>query len=93
MRAKGVLHDVVINDPVISGYDPHDVAMAFNEVAELAPNLVDSPGMIQSVLRKRLEAGSLADFDVKQILEMDKLRADRDKTLAETRDIRTNRLM
>lgn len=93
IRAKGVLHDLVINDPVISGYDPHDVAMAFNEVAELAPNLVDSPGMIQSVLRKRLEAGSLADFDVKQILEMDKLRADRDKTLAETRDIRTNRLM
>jgi hypothetical protein len=93
IRAKGVLHDLVINDPVISGYDPQDVAMAFNEVAELAPNLVDSPGMIQSVLRKRLEAGSLADFDVKQILEMDKLRSERDKILAETRDIRTNRLM
>jgi hypothetical protein len=93
IRAKGVLHDLVINDPVISGHDPQDVAMAFNEIAELAPNLVDSPGMIQSVLRKRLEAGSLADFDVKQILEMDKLRAERDKILAETRDIRTNRLM
>lgn len=93
IRAKGVLHDLVINDPVISGHDPQDVAMAFNEIAELAPNLVDSPGLIQSVLRKRLEAGTLADFDVKQILEMDKLRADRDKTLAETRDIRTNRLL
>jgi hypothetical protein len=93
IRAKGVLHDLVLNDPVISGYDPQDVAMAFNEISELAPNLVDSPGMIQSVLRKRLEAGSLADFDVKQILEMDKLRAERDKIQAETRDIRTNRLM
>lgn len=93
IRAKSVLHDLVLNDPVISGHDPHDVTMAFNDIAELAPNLVDSPGVIQSLLRKRLESGSLADFDVKQILEMDKLRAERDKVLAETRDIRVNKLM
>jgi hypothetical protein len=85
IRARGVLHDLVLNDPVISGHDPQDVAMAFNDIAELAPNLVDTPGMLQSVLRKRLEAGQFADFDVKQILEMDKLRAERDKLQGESR--------
>lgn len=88
IRAKGVLHDLILNDPVVSGYDPQDVAMAFNDVAELSPSLIDAPGMLRSVLRKRLEAGQLADFDVKQLLEMEKLRADRDKALADTR--RTN---
>jgi hypothetical protein len=88
IRSKGVLHDLILNDPVISGYDPQDVAMAFNDVAELSPTLIDAPGMLRSVLRKRLEAGQLADFDVKQLLEMEKIRADRDKAIADTR--RTN---
>lgn len=87
IRAKSVLHDLILNDPIISGHDPQDVAMAFNDVAELAPNLVDTPGMLQTVLRKRLESGQLADFDVKQILEMDKLRAERDKIQGEARRI------
>lgn len=86
IRAKGVLHDMILNDPVVSGYDPQDVAMAFNEIAELAPSLIDTPGMIRPLLRKRLEAGQLADFDVKQIIEMDKLRADRDKALIDTKE-------
>lgn len=92
IRAKSVLHDMVLNDPVISGYDPQDVAMAFNEIAELAPSLIDTPGMIRPLLRKRLESGQLADFDVKQILDMDKLRADRDKAISETREKNLNML-
>ena len=92
IRAKSILHDMVLNDPVISGYDPQDVAMAFNEIAELAPSLVDAPGMIRPLLRKRLESGQLADFDVKQILDMDKLRADRDKALMDTKEKTLNLL-
>lgn len=87
IRAKSMLHDLIINDPVISGHDPQDVAMAFNDIAQLAPSLAESPGMMQTVLRKRLESGQLADFDVKQILEMDKLRAERDKIQGESRRI------
>jgi hypothetical protein len=87
IRAKSVLHDLILNDPVVSAHDPQDVAMAFNDISELAPTLIDTPGMLQTVLRKRLESGQLADFDVKQILEMDKLRAERDKLLGETRRI------
>lgn len=85
IKSRSVMHDLIMNDPVISAHDAEDVAMAFNEIAELAPSMVDSPGMLRVVLRKRLEAGQLADFDVKQIMEMDKLRAERDKLVNETR--------
>lgn len=89
IKSRSVMHDLIMNDPVISAHDAEDVAMAFNEIAELAPNMVDSPGMLRVVLRKRLEAGQLADFDIKQIMEMDKLRAERDKIVSETRRLNT----
>ena len=87
IKSRSVMHDLIMNDPVISSHEPEEVAMAFNDIAELAPSMVDSPGMLRVILRKRLEAGQLADFDVKQIMEMDKLRAERDKLVNEGRRI------
>lgn len=84
IRAQGALHDLIINDPVISGHDPHEVALAFNELADLSPNFTDSPAMMQALLRKRLEAGQLADFDIKQLVDIDKARADADKARVES---------
>jgi hypothetical protein len=71
-----VLNDLILNDPVISGYDPHEVAAAYNQIAEMAPNFTGQSAAMQALLRKRLEAGQLADFDVKQMIEMEKLRAE-----------------
>lgn len=85
IRSQGTIHDLMLNDPVISGYDPHDVAMAYNEISDAAPSLGDSPAVMQAMMRKRLQAGELGDFDVKQLLEMDKLRADRDSSLLRNR--------
>ena len=82
IRAQGVLADLISNDPVISGHDPREVANAFNELAEVAPSFMDSTATVQALLRKRLEAGQLADFDIKQLIDMEKARADQqDKTL------------
>lgn len=78
IKAQATLHDLLLNDDVISGHDPADVANAFNEIANVAPGVVDSPAVLQALLRKRLEAGQLADFDVKQLLEMDKIKTERD---------------
>lgn len=78
IRARATVHDLMLNDPVVSGYDAADVAQAYNEIADAAPHLSDSPAAMQAMMRKRLESGGLADFDVKQLLEMDRLRADRD---------------
>ena len=41
----------------------------------MAPNFTGSSAAMQALLRIRLEAGQLADFDVKQMIEMEKLRA------------------
>lgn len=89
IRAQGVLHDMMLNDPVISGHDPHDVALAFNELADVAPGFVDSPGAIQALLRKRLEAGQMADFDIKQLVDMEKARVETEKARTDT--MRTQR--
>jgi len=87
IRAQATLHDLMMNDSVISGYDPREVALAFNNIADAAPNVVESPAVLQAVLRKRLESGQLADFDVKQLLEMDKLKADRDRSALEAKQL------
>ena len=85
IRSQGTIHDLMLNDPVISGYDPHDVALAYNEISDAAPSLGDSPAVMQAMMRKRLQAGEMGDFDVKQLLEMDKLRAERDSSLLNNR--------
>jgi hypothetical protein len=81
IRAQGVLADLVTNDPVISGHDPREVATAFNELAEVAPSFMDSSATVQALLRKRLEAGQLADFDIKQLVELEKLKAEKQKNV------------
>ena len=85
IRAQGVLADLVTNDPVISGHDPREVATAFNELSEIAPNFMDSTATVQALLRKRLESGGLADFDIKQLAELEKIDAERQKNIADAR--------
>jgi hypothetical protein len=85
IRVQGVLADLITNDSVISGYDPTEVANAYNELAEIAPNFMDSRATVQSLLRKRLEAGQLADFDIKQLLEMEKIEAERKKNVMQSK--------
>jgi hypothetical protein len=87
IRAQATLHDLMANDPVVSGYDSQEVATAFNDIASAAPNIVESPAVLQAVLRKRLEAGQFADFDVKQLLDMDKTKAERDNTLLQQKKL------
>jgi hypothetical protein len=90
IRAQGVLADLVTNDPVISGHDPREVATAFNELAEIAPNFMDSSATVQALLRKRLEAGQLADFDIKQLVELEKLESEKQKNILNNRALEQN---
>ena len=84
IRAQGVLHDLMLNDQVISGYDPHEIASAFNDLSDVAPHFVSSPGTMQALLRKRLESGQLADFDIKQLVDMEKAKAETEKARMDT---------
>jgi hypothetical protein len=92
IRAQSVLADLITNDPVISGHDPREVTNAFNELAEVAPNFMDSSATVQALLRKRLEAGQLADFDVKQLVDLEKARAEQQKSLVDAQTRRRDLL-
>lgn len=83
IRSRGVLHDLILNDPVISGYDPGEVANAYNELAELAPSFTSSSAVMSSLLRKRLQAGQLADFDLKQIVDLESAKTEQKKNIAD----------
>lgn len=89
IEAEGVLQDLLATDPVISAYDPDEVLSAYNEVAHFAPNSVREPLVLRGYLRKYLESSGhprgkvMEGFDVKQLQDMEKVRADRGMTLSQ----------
>ena len=73
IRTKTMLHDLMLNDPVISGYSPEQVTQAFNRISDATPYAAQKHIMLQALLRKYLEQGNtLEQFDTDQALDMDK---------------------
>lgn len=69
IRSSAMLQDMLINDPVISGYEPNEVTNAYNEIVEMAPRSADKRLLIQALLRKRLEQGQLDSFEAESLLQ------------------------
>lgn len=63
IQTRAMLQDLLTNDPVISGYDPHEVASAFNELSQLAPRTAAQPVLARALLRKSLQLGALDSFE------------------------------
>lgn len=68
IRMQSMLQDLMTDDPVISGYHPHEVMQAFNEIGELSPRAVDQKLLMQALLRKRLTQGHFDQFEVGDLL-------------------------
>ena len=65
IRDRTMLLDLMTTDPVISGYDPHDVTSAFNHIREVAPRASSQRMAAQALLRKYLAQGGAMDtFDI-----------------------------
>lgn len=71
IEARTMLHDLLTNDDVISGYDPAEVFNAYNEIAQLAPRASTQPAVMRSLLRKRLTQGSQEPFEAQQIADIE----------------------
>lgn len=71
VRSQAMLQNMLLNDDVISGYDPDDALMAYNEIVEMAPHLQDQSLAVQSLMRKRLTQGALDPSEVDQLLGME----------------------
>lgn len=71
INSQTMMQDFMINDPVISGYDPSEVTDAYNSIVQMSPRSADKRLLMQTMLRKQLQQGALDNFDVDQLLQMD----------------------
>ena len=75
INAQAMMQDLMINDPVISGYDPEEVMGAYNDIVQMSPSAGTQRMLMQSLLRKQLQQGQLDTFEQDQLLGFeDKLR-------------------
>ena len=54
MRAKVILNDLMINDPIISSAPAEDVAEAYNVISRMVPLAAQQPGILRSMLRRMI---------------------------------------
>ena len=77
---RAMLQDILVNDPVLSRHEPHDIANAFNSLSMLAPEAMTNPELATGLLRKRMEAGGLEPFELQGLTSIDNtLRQPRNK--------------
>jgi len=73
IQAQTMLQDLMMNDPIISGYDPEQVMNAYNQISQFAPRAANKRLMAQALLRKYLEQGQALDpFDMGQLMDIEK---------------------
>jgi hypothetical protein len=71
ISTQSMLHDLLANDEVVSGYDPFEVTNAYNNLSQIAPRTAQHPLAVQAMLRKQLSQGSLDPFEVEQAIKME----------------------
>lgn len=68
IRTQSMLSDLMLHDPVVSGYGQDDVQEAFNRISEVLPNASQHRLIMQAALRRYLEQGNALDtFDIDQL--------------------------
>lgn len=68
INARASLQDLMLNDPVISGYGPEQVASAYNDIVQVSPSVSDQRMLMQTLLRKHLQQGQLDTFEQDKLL-------------------------
>jgi len=82
IESESVLQDLMATDPVISGYDPEEIIIAYNDIAKFAPESAMQPMVLRSYLRKYLESSTnpngkiMEGFDIGQLGTIENSKAD-----------------
>jgi hypothetical protein len=70
LNTRTMLYDLMVNDPVISGYNPREITQAYNHIREIAPRAAGQRMVAQALLRKYLSQGGAMDpFELSDMLE------------------------
>lgn len=73
IKVKSMLNDMVSNDPVLSGHDPHEVFNAYNALAGLSPRASQQPALMRGALRRMLQQeGVMEPFEAHQMGQIEK---------------------
>lgn len=72
IRARAMLQDLMMNDEVISGYDPGEVMDAYNEISSVTPRSSTQSAIIRPLLRKRLTQGAIEPFEAAEMVNIEK---------------------
>lgn len=70
IRAQALLSEMM-DDDVISGYQPQQVMQAYNEISQLSPRAAMQPLIARSLLRRHLQ-GNMEPFEAKEITDIEK---------------------
>lgn len=94
IQTKTLLYDLMLNDPIISGYPSESVIAAYNTLSELVPRAAQRRSLMQYALRKYLAQGEVLDnFDMDQLLDAErKLKMTTAPSSAENQGQKTNDL-
>lgn len=67
-KVKAMLNELMTSDPVISGYDPQQVLLAYNEISQMTPRVAEQPAILRGMLARRLEMGRTEPFEAEQAI-------------------------
>jgi hypothetical protein len=76
VKVQTTLADLLAHDPVIKTYDPQEVMDHYNELADVAPDVVDKPVLVRGILRRALQQGHLDPFEAGQVISTGKTLGD-----------------
>lgn len=73
IKVKSMLNDMVSNDPVLSGHDPHEVFNAYNALAGMSPHAAQQPALMRGALRRMLQQeGVMEPFEAHQMGQIER---------------------
>lgn len=81
IKTESMLNDLLANDDIISGYDPSEVLNNYSELVQVAPHIADQSGIVRALLRRRLQQGSLDQFEIEQLLKIENYLKKRDNPM------------
>ena len=72
IQSRTMLQDLMMNDEVISGYDPGEVLDAYNEIVGVTPRSATQAAIVRPLLRKRLTQGAIEPFEAAEMVNIEK---------------------
>lgn len=72
IRTKMLLRDMMKNDPILQKADPNAVIKAFNELSSLAPEALEQPAALRTMLQRGVEQGQMDILDITNTLAIEK---------------------